>query len=145
MRELAEFVLELSNFEKYLYSKFGKGLTLKIREKMSVSGGQSYKEIVQLALRAKKFTGEKMSHGKFQERKGFRFVSGQSSKKSHNSESFGNSSGFETDSISSLKTFRSLQPSRLGISPPNSTFRGRMMFERCPYCKQFHLGVSNMP
>ena len=49
-RELAEFVLELANSKEYLCSKFDEGLILEIREKMSVSGGQSYKEIVQLAL-----------------------------------------------------------------------------------------------
>ena len=42
---------------------------------MFVSGGQSYK-VVQLALRAKKLTSERMSRGKFQKRKGFGFVSG---------------------------------------------------------------------
>ena len=68
---------------------------------MSVLDGQNYKEIVQLALRAEKLTGERMSRGKFQKRKGFGFVSGQSSKKSRSFESFGNSSGFETDSVSS--------------------------------------------
>ena len=61
MRELAELVLELSNSEEYLCSKFEEGLTLEIRKKISVSGGQSYKKVVQLDLRAEKLTGEKMS------------------------------------------------------------------------------------
>ena len=65
LKELAEFIPQLSNFEQYLCSKFEKSLTLEIRENMSLSGGQSYKEIVQLALRAKKFTSERMSRGKF--------------------------------------------------------------------------------
>ena len=60
LRELAEFVLELANSEKYLCSKFEEGLSLKIREKMSVSGNQSYKEVVQLALRVEKLTKEKI-------------------------------------------------------------------------------------
>ena len=106
MRELADFVLELANSEKYLCSKFEKGLTLKIREKISVSSGQSYKEVVQLALRAEKLTSERMSRGKFQKRKGFGFVSGQSSKKRRNFESFGNSSESRIDSISSPQTLR---------------------------------------
>ena len=102
---------------------------------MSVSRGQSYKEIVQLALKEEKLTSESMSRGKFQKRKGFGFVSGQSSKKSRSSESFSNSSGSRTNSVSSPQTLRTLQPSRLGISPLSSAFRGRMMFERCPRCK----------
>ena len=65
MRELAEFVLKMANSEEYLCSKFEKGLTLEIREKMSISGSQSYKEVIQFALRAKKLTGERMSRGKF--------------------------------------------------------------------------------
>ena len=73
---------------------------------MSVSSGQSYKEIVKLALRAKKLTSERMSRGKFQKRKGFEFVSGQSSKKSQSFEYFDNSSRSETDSVSSLQTFK---------------------------------------
>ena len=72
LRKLVEFVPELANSEKCLCSKFEEGLTLEIQEKMSISGGQSYKE---------KFTSEKMSRGKFEKRKGFRFVLGQSSKK----------------------------------------------------------------
>ena len=41
-------------------SKFKKGLTLEIRENMFIFGSQSYKKVVQLALRAKKFTSEKV-------------------------------------------------------------------------------------
>ena len=44
LRELVEFVLELSNFEKYLCSKFKEGLTLKIRENMFISSSQNYKK-----------------------------------------------------------------------------------------------------
>ena len=39
-----EFIPELANFEEYLCFKFEKGLSLKIREKMSISGSQSYKK-----------------------------------------------------------------------------------------------------
>ena len=59
LRKLAEFVPKLANFEEYLYSKFEKGLSLEIKEKMSISGSQSYKEVVQLALKAEKPTGER--------------------------------------------------------------------------------------
>ena len=38
LRELAEFVPEFANFEKYLYSKFKERLSLEIREKISISG-----------------------------------------------------------------------------------------------------------
>ena len=135
MRELYEFVPELSNSEEYLCSKFEEDLTLEIREKIFVSGGQSYKEIIQLVLRAEKLTSERMSRGKFQKIKGFGFVLGQSSKKSHSFESSSNLSGYETDSVSSPQTFKTPQPSKLGISPSSSIFKGRMMFERCPYFK----------
>ena len=65
--------------------KFEEGLTLEIREKMSISSNQSYKEIVQLALRAEKLTSEKLARGKFQKR---------------------NSFGSGADSVSSPQTFR---------------------------------------
>ena len=52
LRELAEFVLELANSEKYPCSKFEEGLTLEIQEKMSVLGNQSYKKVVHLTLKA---------------------------------------------------------------------------------------------
>ena len=61
LRKLTEFVLQLSNSEEYLCFKFKEGLTLEIQEKMFISGDQSYKEIVQLALRVKNLTGERMS------------------------------------------------------------------------------------
>ena len=65
MRELAEFVPKLDNFEEYLCSKFEEGLSLEIKEKMSVSGSQSFKEVVQLVLRAEKLTSERMSRVNF--------------------------------------------------------------------------------
>ena len=69
MRELAKFVPELANFEEYLCSKFEEELSLEIRKNMYVSGSQSYKEVVQLALRVEKLTDEKMSLGNFQKKK----------------------------------------------------------------------------
>ena len=47
LRQLVEFVPEMAESEEYLCSKFEEGLNLDIREKMSVSGSQSYKEMVQ--------------------------------------------------------------------------------------------------
>ena len=105
MRELAEFVPELANFEDYLCSKFEEGLSLKIQEKMSVSRNQSYKEMVQLALRAENLTGERRSRGSFQKRKGFGFISEQSSKKCRSSNSSENSSSSGTDFVSSPQAF----------------------------------------
>ena len=90
---------------------------MEIRKKMSVSGSQSYKEVVELALKAKKLTSEKMSRGKFQKRKGFGFAFGQSLKKSQSSKSFRNSSRFGNDSVSFPQSIQSSQPSRLGTSP----------------------------
>ena len=144
LRELAEFVLELSNSEEYLCSKFEEGLTLEIRKKMSVSGDQSYKEVVQLVLGVEKLTGERMSQRKFQKRRDLDLCWDSYPKRvvvlnlSVIYES-------QTDSASSPQTFRSPQPSKLGTSPPSSTFRGRMMSERCPRYNQFHSGVCSMP
>ena len=101
MRELVEFVLELANSKEYLCSKFEKGLSLEIRENISIIGSQSYKKVVQLALRAEKLTGEKMFQSNFQKRKGFSFMSSQSSKKSRSSNFSGNSSGSGFGYISS--------------------------------------------
>ena len=91
----------MANFEEYLCSKFEEGLNLEVREKMSVSGNQSYKEVVQLALRAKKLTSERLAKGKFQKRKSLGFMSRQSSKKSRSSESSKNSSRSGVESVSS--------------------------------------------
>ena len=72
-----------------------------IREKMSVFGSQNYKEVVQLALRAEKFTGKRGFQGNFQKRKGFGFTLGQLSKKSRSSDFSKNSSSSGIDSVSS--------------------------------------------
>ena len=48
---------------------------------------------MQLVFRAEKLTNERVAKGKFQKRKGFGFMFGQSFKKSRSSESLGNSSG----------------------------------------------------
>ena len=122
LRELAEFVLEVINSEDYLCSKFEEGLNLEVREKMFVSGNQSYKKVVQLAVKAEKLANERFNRGKFQKRKNFGFLSGQSSKKSKSFESSEHSFGSGTESVSSPQAFRAPQPSRLGTSPPSSTF-----------------------
>ena len=67
---------------------------------MSISGSQSYKEVVQLALRVEKLTRERRSQGSFQKRKGLGFTSEQSSKKSRSSDSFENSFGPKIDFVS---------------------------------------------
>ena len=56
---------DLANFEVCLCSNFEEDLSLEIKEKMSILGSQSFKEMVQLALRVEKLTSEKMSQGKF--------------------------------------------------------------------------------
>ena len=145
LRELAEFVLKLAYSQDFLCSKFEKGLTLKIRKKKSILGSQSYKEVVQLALRAKKLTNERMSQEKFQKRKGFGFLSGQFLKKSQSSKSSGNSSRFRNDSVSFPQSIQSPQSSRLGTSPPIFTFRGRTMLDKCPHCCQFHIETCGTP
>ena len=60
----------MAGFEEYLCSKFEEGLNLEIREKMSVSSSQNYKEMVQLTLRAEKLTNERKAKGKFRREKG---------------------------------------------------------------------------
>ena len=47
---------------------------MEIREKMSITRTQSYKEVVQLAMRVEKLTGERKTQSNFQKRKGFNFV-----------------------------------------------------------------------
>ena len=91
---------------------------------MSVFGSQNYKEVVQLALRAKKLANERVAKGKFQKRRSFRFMSGQSSKKSRSFESSCNSSRSGAESVSSPQDFRSPQPLRLGTSPPDTASIG---------------------
>ena len=105
LRELVEFVPELASFEEYLCSKFEECLTLEIKEKILITGTQSYKVVVQLALRAQKLTNERMSQSNFQKRKGFNFISSQLSKKSRSYNSSGNSSGFRFGSVSSPQSF----------------------------------------
>ena len=72
---------------------------------MSVSGNQNYKEVVQLALKVEKLANERVAKGKFQKRKGFGFLSEQSSKKSRSSESLENSSISGAESVSSPQAF----------------------------------------
>ena len=98
---LSKFVLKLANSKEHLYSKFEEGLFLEIKVKMSITGTQSYKEVVQLALGAEKLTGKKMSHNSFHKRKGFNFILGQSLKKSRSSEFSRNSSSLGFGSVGS--------------------------------------------
>ena len=58
LKDLAAFVPELVGSKKMLASKFEGGLNLSIREKMSITGAQSFKQIVQQALRTEKLVQE---------------------------------------------------------------------------------------
>ena len=58
LKDLAAFVPKLVGTEEMLSSKFKGGLNLSIREKMSITGAQSFKEVVQQALRAEKLVQE---------------------------------------------------------------------------------------
>ena len=78
-----------------------KGLNLEVQEKMFIFGNQSYKEIVQLALRAEKLTSERLAKGKFKKMKSFGFMFGQFLKKNRSSESSENSSRLGAESVSS--------------------------------------------
>ena len=61
--------------------KFEEGLSVEIREKMSVFGSQNYKEVVQLAVRAEKLTGERRSRGNIRKEKGSNLSRGNHRKK----------------------------------------------------------------
>ena len=111
---------------------------------MSIFGNQNYKQVVQLALRAKKLTNEQMAKGKFQKNKSFGFMSEQFSKKSRSFESSGNSSGSSAEAVSSPQIVRPPPSSRLGTSPSNFAFKGRPMIERCSRCHQFHSDMCSM-
>ena len=93
----------MANFEEYLYSKFKEGLNLEVWEKIYVSSNQSYKKVVQLALRAEKLTSERLAKGKFQKMKSFEFMSGQFLKKSKSLKSLKNSFRSGAESVSSPK------------------------------------------
>ena len=134
LRELAECVPKFANSEEYLCSKFEEGLSLEIQVKMPISSSQSYKEMVQLALRTEKLTRERRSRGSFKKRKAVGFIFGQSSKKSRSSDSSKNFFKLGTDSVNSPQSIQSPQPSKLGTSPQGSTFRGGTMTKRCPHC-----------
>ena len=86
-----------------------------------------------------------MAKGKFQKRKGFGFMSRQSSKKSRSSEFQAKSSRSGAESVSSPQIFRSPQPSKLGTSPPSIASKGRATIERCPCYHQFHSRPCNAP
>ena len=112
---------------------------------MSITRSQSYKKVVQLALIAEKLTSERMFRCNFQKRKGFSFMFGQSLKKCKSFKSSSNSFGYGSRSVSSPQSIRSPQRSKLGTSPPGSTFKDRMMAEKCPHYRQFHTGTCGTP
>ncbi|XP_039143934.1 uncharacterized protein LOC120281061 [Dioscorea cayenensis subsp. rotundata] len=58
LKDLAKFVPELVGSEEVLCSKFEAGFNLSVRERMSVTRNQSFKEVVWLALRAEKLVLE---------------------------------------------------------------------------------------
>ena len=65
LKNLLKFIPELANSDEYLCFKFEEGLSLEIGKKMSIIGTQSYKEVVQLALKVEKLTDGRMSYSSF--------------------------------------------------------------------------------
>ena len=61
----------MAGSKEYLCSKFEEGLNLEIRKKISVSGSQNYKKMVQLALRVEKLANERGDKRKISEKEKF--------------------------------------------------------------------------
>ena len=59
LRELSLFVPEMTHDDKALCAKFEAGLNLSIREKMSITDSCTYKDVLQLTLRAENMTVER--------------------------------------------------------------------------------------
>ncbi|KAH7685678.1 Zinc finger CCHC-type protein [Dioscorea alata] len=141
LKELANFVPEIVGGEEALCSKFEAGLNLSIRERMAVTGNQSFKEVVQLALRAEKLVleGKRLRENLAKRRNPDFSRASKRSKSEDTSSGFSGSSSVKPPSgqTGSQKTTTSASGSYGGKSTRN--------IPRCPNCNRFHPGTCREP
>lgn len=111
LKDLANFVPDFLGFEEVLCSKFEVGLNLNFEERMAVTGNQSFKVVMQLALWAEKLVqGGKRVQENLAKRRGT--YMGQYSKKIISKSSFAgaSSTSFFRSSLSQSSGQQSLEP-----------------------------------
>ena len=146
LRELSLFVPEMVHDEEALCSKFELGLNLSIREKMSITDSCTYKDVLQLALRAESMTLER---GKVRENKRKRRFGGNPSQGFKRSKSMGSYSG----SASMGGSDDNSQSQRvIGRSSSAQSASSGIRFSRsnankgvCPNCTKPHAGPCREP
>ncbi|WRX28969.1 Retrotransposon gag domain - like 10 [Theobroma cacao] len=145
--ELMSYVPELVRLEQDQVNYFDEGLHNEIRERMIVTGKESYKEVVQMALRAEKLTTEnRQIRAEFAKRRNLPMILGQSLKRGRDSIS---TAGSTTSAFvaSTRPPSQQSQPrsSRFDwpvMSSQGGTSRG---LDRCRNCGGFHNGSCKKP
>ncbi|XP_039115300.1 uncharacterized protein LOC120250538 [Dioscorea cayenensis subsp. rotundata] len=141
LKDLANFVPELAPTEEVLCSKFEVGLNLGIRERMTVTSKQSFKEMVQSALRAEQLVREgKRVRENIAKRRSLE--AGQPSKKSR---SEGSSKGNSTPGPTRPPLSQSGDQQRLTRSDSAPSVRGPEASNRCKNCGKPHKGQCQTP
>ncbi|XP_039115261.1 uncharacterized protein LOC120250502 [Dioscorea cayenensis subsp. rotundata] len=141
LKELANFVPEVVGGEEALCSKFEAGLNLSIREKIAITGNQSFKEVVQFALRAEKLVLEgKRLRENLAKRRNPNF-----SRASKRSKSEDTSSGFS--GYSSVKPPSGQAGSQKGATSASGSYGGKSTgnVPRCQNCNRFYPGQYREP
>ena len=119
LRELSLFVPEMTHDDEALCAKFEAGLNLSIREKMSIIDSCTYKDVLQLALRAEGMTVERSKVRENQRKRGFGGHPSQGFKKTRSGGSFSGN----VSTGGSVGATLSQQGSRASNSAPSVTSR----------------------
>ncbi|KAH7678998.1 Retroviral ribonuclease H protein [Dioscorea alata] len=141
LKDLATFVPELAPTEEVLCSKFEVGLNLGIRERMTVTSKQSFKEMVQSALRAEQLVREgKRVRKNIAKRRSL--VMGQPSKKS---KSEGSSKGTSFLGPPRPPQSHSGDHQRFSCADSAPSVRGPEASNKCRNCGKLHKGQCLAP
>ncbi|WRX18079.1 zinc finger protein [Theobroma cacao] len=140
--ELMLYVPKLVRLEQDQVNYFEEELRNEIRKRMIVTGKESYKKVVKMALRAEKLATEnRRIRAKFAKRRNSPTFSGQSSKRGRDSTSTAGSttsaSVASTRPPSQQSQPRSSRFDRPVMSSQRRTSRG---LDKCHNCRRFHVG-----
>ncbi|WRX10265.1 Reverse transcriptase domain - like 10 [Theobroma cacao] len=144
--ELMLYVPDLVKFEQDQASYFEEGLRNEIRERMTVTGREPHKEVVQMALQAEKLAIENMRiRTEFAKRRNLGMSSSQPVKRGKDSAISGSTTSVSVTSPRPPFPPSQQRPSRFSRSAMTGSGKSFGGSDRCKNCGNYHSGLWREP
>ncbi|EOX99639.1 Gag protease polyprotein [Theobroma cacao] len=144
--ELMSYVPDLVKTEQDQVTYFEEGLRNEIRDRMTVTGKEPYKEVVQMAMRVEKLAIEnKQIRAEFAKMRNLSISFYQPSKKGKDLSTSGSTTAILVASTRPPSQQSQQRPSRFSRSATSAPGKSFKSFDRCRNCKKVHPGPCREP